>query len=171
MWGHDNKSRQADVVAAFENQDDADEAVLQLRLAGFRDRQIGYTGQLPNGRTMDLLERGHGGAGAVLGGIVGAALGIALVPALTWLLTPSGGPLDSFGLSVTSAVFGALFVGSIGVWIGMSLPRRGVVAPTGHLGDGPFVLAVAAGAERDRAWTILHHHGHDLSSGAAPSAA
>ena len=162
MWGHHNRSHRADVVVAFENQDDADDAVLQLRLAGFRDTQIGYAGRLRSGRMLDLLERDRSFAGSVLGGIIGAALGIAITPALARLLSPSGGPYDLFGLGVTTAVSAALFVGFIGGWIGMSLHRGGTEVPATDPTDGPFILAVAAGEARPRAWEILHHHGHDL---------
>ena len=170
MWAHDNTLRHADVVAAFDNQDDADEALLQLRLAGFRDTQIGYTGRLANGHTTDLMERDHSIAEAVFGGIAGTALGAALAPTMAWLMAPPTGPSDLFNLSITCAVFGALFVSFVGGWIGMSLHRRGVDAPATTFADGPFILAVSAGNARDRAWTILHEHGHDLSSGAVAQA-
>ena len=62
MRAHDNRLHSADVVAAFENQDDADEALLQLRLAGFRDDQIGYFAQHP---TRGLLEMGLDSLAAV----------------------------------------------------------------------------------------------------------
>ncbi len=165
MWAHDNKSPTADVIAAFDNQDDADEALLQLRLAGFRDKQIGYTGRLANGHTTDLMERDHSFAGATLGGIVGAALGVAIAPGLARLMSPPTGPSDLFYLEITCAVFGALFISFVGGWIGMSMHRRGVDAPAPAPGDGPFVLAVNSGNARDRAWSILHQHGHDLASG------
>jgi len=155
------------VVVAFNNQDDADEAVLQLRLAGFRDTQIGFTGRLPNGRGVDLLERDHSFAGAVLGSIIGAALGVALTPALAWLLAPATGAHDTFGLGVTSAVCGAMFGGFVGGWIGMGMHRRGVEAPVPGAADGPFILAVSAGDARNQAWEIMHRHGHDLPSNPA----
>ena len=37
-----SRSRDANVVATFDSQYDADEAILELRLAGFRDNRIGY---------------------------------------------------------------------------------------------------------------------------------
>ncbi|HEY1187232.1 MAG TPA: hypothetical protein VGE74_06210 [Gemmata sp.] len=147
---------------AFDNQDDADTAVLQLRLAGFRDSQIGYAGRLRGGRMLDLLERDRSFGGAVLGSIVGAALGVALTPALAWLLAPATGAHDLFGLGVTSAVSGAMFLGFLGGWIGMSLHRNGVDVPATGPADGPFILAVAAGDAHNRAWEILHRRGHDL---------
>ncbi len=158
------------MIATFENQDDADDAVYRLRLAGFRDRQIGYTGRLPNGHTTDLLERDRSFGGAVVGGLVGCVLGVGLVPALVWLMTPPSGASDLFGLAVTCGVFGALFLSFLGGWIGMGIPRRGVIAPATGSTD-PFVIAVTAGAAHDRATEIVHEFGgHDLPV-ASPSAA
>ncbi|MDY3560923.1 hypothetical protein R5W23_002172 [Gemmata sp. JC673] len=169
MWGHNSTSCRADVVAAFDNQGDADEALLRLRLAGFRDKQIGYTGRLHNGHTTDMLERSHTFAGAVLGSIIGAAIGVALTPLLNRVLSPLNGPHDLFGLGVTAGVCGAMLVGFFGGWIGMSMHRRGTEAPATDREDGPFVMAVSAGDARPRAWEILHQHGHDLHSAQIPA--
>lgn len=158
------QDERADVVAAFDNQDDADEALLQLRLAGFRDKQIGYSGRLLNGQTMDLLERDRSFGGALMGTVIGAALGVAMTPMLARMLSFGDGPNEMFGLGVTAAVCGAMFLGFMGGWIGMGMHRRGVEAPVTDREDGPFVLAVSAGAGRARAWEILHRHGHDLHS-------
>jgi hypothetical protein len=167
MWTRDTK---ANVVAVFENQDDADEAVLRLRLAGFRDRQIGYFGSHLDGTAEDLLERDHWFAGAVLGGVVGAALGVAAAPALAWLMAVSTGPHDLFGLSITCAVVGGLFVSFVGGWIGMSVSRRKVNVPATSTAAGSFVLAVSAGEARERALAIIHGSGgHEtLPSAGAP---
>ncbi len=163
MRAHNNK---ADVVAVFENQDDADEAVLQLRLSGFRDRQIGYYGAHLDGTTEDLLEHDRWFGGAVLGGIVGAALGAVAAPALAWLMAAPTGPHDLFGLAITSAVVGALFLSFVGGWIGMSVTRRSVDLPENSTADGAFVLALMAGAARDRAWAIIRRFGgHEPHSG------
>ena len=48
MSSHDRKFRAADVVAAFDSQDDADEAVLELREIGVRDDHIGYFSYTPD---------------------------------------------------------------------------------------------------------------------------
>ncbi len=162
MWAHDSRSHAADVVVTFENQDDADDAVYLLRLTGFRDRQIGYTGRLLNGHVVDLLERDRSFGGAALGGLAGAALGVGLAPVLAWLMAPPSGVYDLFGLAVTCGVFGALFLSFLGGCIGMSVPRSGMVAPATGSTD-PFVIAVAAGTAHDRAAEIVHEFGgHDL---------
>ncbi|QJW96957.1 hypothetical protein [Frigoriglobus tundricola] len=163
MRAHNNK---ADVVAVFENQDDADEAVLQLRLSGFRDRQIGYYGRHLDGTAEDLLEHDRWFGGAVVGGVIGAALGAVAAPALAWLMAAPTGPHDLFGLAITSAVVGALFLSFIGGWMGMSVARRSVALPESGAADGAFVLALMAGAARDRAWGIIRRFGgHEPHAG------
>ncbi|CAM9695259.1 unnamed protein product [Phaeothamnion confervicola] len=163
----------ADVVAVFENQGDADEAILQLRLSGFRDRQIGYYGRHLDGTAEDLLEHDRWFAGAAVGGLVGAVLGAVAAPALAWLMAASTGPHDLFGLAITAAVVGALFLSFIGGWIGMGVARRSVDLPESRTVNGAFVLALMAGAARDRAWGIIRRFGgHEPApETAAPHAA
>ena len=163
MQAHNNNK--ADVVAVFENQDDADEAVLQLRLSGLRDRQIGYYGWHLNGTAEDLLDHDRWFGGAVVGGIIGAALGAVAAPALAWLMAAPTGPHDLFGLAITSGVTGLLFLSFVGGWIGMRVARRSVDLPENSAADGSFVLALMAGAARDRAWSIIRQFGgHELHS-------
>src|SRR5215510_7355321 len=54
---HNSKLESANVVAAFDNQWDADEAVLGLRLAGFRDDQFGYLARNIRGVVTDYVGR------------------------------------------------------------------------------------------------------------------
>jgi hypothetical protein len=164
-----NKSRlhQADVIAVFESQDDADEAVLQLRLRGFRDSQIGYFAQHPTRGFTDLLDHHYGFVGAIIGSIAGAALGVGMARLMDQWWEMRTGASDFFGLALTMATFVALFVGFIGWGIGVGVTQRAVDAPAVDPSVGPFVLAVAAGAERDRAWSIMREYGgHELPPGA-----
>jgi hypothetical protein len=169
MKATDNHSRDANVVATFDTQWDADEAVLELRLAGFRDDQIGYFTHSPDGELADLLERNYWMAGAALGGIAGAALGV-------WLarVIPDGESqylrgIDSLGLLITCAIFGMLFVGFVGGMIGEAILRRTIIAPDVARTDGPLMVAVQAGAEHERAANALRHRGGQVMvSGEVP---
>jgi len=147
---------QANVAAGFDNQDDADEALLRLRIAGFRDGRIGYYYPAARGRMTDLLARHHHFAGAVIGAIVGAVLGawgallLARWDALDW-------GVDPIGLATTCGVFGALFLGTVGGMIELRTGVAGTFTP-----DGPtpsFVLAVDAGDRADQARSILREYG------------
>lgn len=159
-----SRSRDANVVATFDSQYDADEAILELRLAGFRDNRIGYFTHAPDGTLTDLLERNHWLTGAALGAIAGAAIGVGVSR-----IAPALG-LDPLGLLITCAVFGMLFIGTIGGLVGEAIPRRRVAAP--HIGptDGPLVVAVNAGADNAQAAEVLRHReGHVTVGGSAPA--
>jgi hypothetical protein len=166
MRAHDGKLHSANVIAVFDNQEDADEAVLQLRLSGFRDRQIGYFSQHPTRGLTDLLEHDREFAGSVIGGIAGAALGVGMAWAINrWFAIGVDAP-DIFGLSITLGTFMALFVGFIGWCIGAGVERRAVDAPAVDATVGPFVVAVSAGDATDLAWHAIHHHGgHEVPPG------
>jgi hypothetical protein len=159
-----NRGRTANVVAVFDNQLDSDEALLRLRLAGFRDDRIGYFSHDPNGQVVDLLSRNFWLTGAAVGGVVGAALGV-LAARLVWgWSTPDFGGLDWMGLTTTCAVFGALFAGLVGGLVGLAMSRRLVIPP--ELGEtaGPLVLAVSAGDDRERAAALLRQQGGLVST-------
>jgi hypothetical protein len=155
MW--DRTTRAANVVAVFDTQWDSDEAVLELRLAGFRDGQINYYSRTPSGWTTDLLDRGYWLAGAAIGGVIGAIAGLWL----TRMLDPIE-HLDSLGLAITCVSFGVLFLGSIGGLIGLGIHRCAVIEPALAADAGPMVIAVDAGAKREQAVAAIRHHGGHL---------
>jgi hypothetical protein len=176
MHAHDSRVHSADVVAVFENQDDADEALLQLRLSGFRDDHIGYFSWHPTVGLTDLLERHHGFSGSVLGGILGGFLGVGMAMVLNDWYAALTGAHDFLGLAITCSVFMALFIGFMGWWIGASFAARGVEMPILDPAIGPFIMAVSTGdmhddpnasSARARAWEVLHRNGgHELSPNA-----
>jgi|GEM_PF-7049300 len=176
MQPHDSRLHNADVAAVFENQDDADEALLQLRLSGFRDDHIGYFAWHPTAGLTNLLDRDHGAAGSILGGILGAFLGVGLAYLLNTRYAEVTGAHDFLGLAITCATFASLFIGFLGWWVGASIAARGVEAPAIDPAVGPFIMMVSIGnihdkpdaqEAHDRAWAVLHRNGgHELPPGA-----
>jgi hypothetical protein len=153
----------ADVVATFENQNDADEAVLQLRLAGVGDNHIGYFTQNPRRGLIDLIAHDRRFSGSVLGGIVGTVLGVLAARLVNGQAVAFDSVSDPFGLAVTLGTSGALFFGFVGWWLGTGVSRRSVEMPAVNTHIGAFILAVSAGALRDRAWALVRRHGgHEL---------
>jgi hypothetical protein len=152
----------ANVVAAFESQDDADEALLELRLTGVPDRNIGYYYPGAGNRMNDLLAQYHRFAAAVIWGIAGAVIG--------WIVgvfldrAQSGVPLDPVGLGSTLAVCGALFLGTAGAMVGLWSDSPGdSVRVSGEAIHEPFVMAVDAGDAREEVRSILHRRGgHEI---------
>jgi hypothetical protein len=167
MRAHEDKLYNADVVAMFENQDDADEAVLQLRLLGLSDDHIGFYTQHPVRGLTDLIAHDRRFSGSVVGGIVGTGLGVWAAQLLNgWSLTVDA-LSDFFGAAVTLGTCGALFVGFLGWWIGTGITCQSVRAPAVDPHVGAFILAVSAGDLHDRAWSVIRQHGgHELPAGA-----
>jgi hypothetical protein len=162
MRAHQTTAEPADVVAAFDSQDDADEAVLRLRISGVPDDRIGYFSRTEGGGVAEAPDRTRWMGGATLGALAGAALGVGLAWLLYTRSALSGVP-DLFGLMATCAVFAALFGGFAGGSIGSGILRRGVAAPAHTGGTEPFVLAVAAGPAREQARAVLHDcGGHEV---------
>jgi hypothetical protein len=166
MHTHRENSHNADVIAVFDNQDDVDEAILQLRLNGFKDRDIGCFVMHPTAGVIDLTDRSYAGMGVVLGTIVGAALGLGWALYLNGWSIASHDVNDFFGLIATCVTCAALTAASIGWWIGVEVHRTGVVAPRVDPRAGAYVLAVHTGAP-ERAWALIHDKGgHELPPGA-----
>jgi hypothetical protein len=167
MSAHEDKLYGADVVAMFENQDDADEAVLQLRLLGLSDDHIGYFAQHPVNGWMDLIDHDRGFVGSIIGGFLGTAVGVWLAQLLNGWSAVSDALIDPFGLSVTLGTCLALFGGFLGWWIGTGIQHRSVSAPAIDPAVGAFIVAVSAGALHDRAWSVIREHGgHEVPPGA-----
>jgi hypothetical protein len=169
----DTRSRDANVVATFDSQFDADEAILELRLAGFRDSQIGYFTHSPNGELTDLLERNYWIAGAGLGAIAGAALGVWLARAIPGWQREYLSGIDTLGMLITCLTFGMLFLGTIGGLIGEAILRRtAITAPDIGRTDGPLIVAVRSGEEHDKAAELLRRRGgHVMVAGTGPATA
>ena len=153
-----DKLERANVVAGFNNQDDAEEALLALRLSGFKDKRIGYFYPAGPGRMADLLARYHRFAATILWGGAGLAAGWGVGLLLERWFTQGLGP-DPVGLAETCAIFGLLFFGTAGGMMGLWVVSPGTYARTSGGPTPPFLMAIDARDGRDRAWVILRRHG------------
>jgi hypothetical protein len=159
MWHQKSKLDRANVISAFENQDEAEEAILALRMDGYRDRQIGYYFSDGHGEMEDQLARYHRFAGAVVGSFIGAVIGWAFARSVFFL----GNDLDQFGLAIISAITGASLFGTLGGFSGLWLkpPQDEASVPNGFA--EPYVITVEAGDSWQRAWSMIRQHGgHEL---------
>jgi len=155
MLHHSSKLDRANVVAGFNSQDDSDEAMLALRMAGFRDNRIGYYCATGKGQMMDRLAGYHRFAASAVGTIIGVGAGLLLA---RWCY-PAMHNLDPVGLMQASTVCGALFLGMAGGLMGMWSSRTEPWTPIQQMVPESYLLAVDAGDERNKAWTIIHQHG------------
>lgn len=161
MWDHNTKLDRANVVAGFNSQDDSEEAVLGLRLAGFSDNRIGYYYPTGKGQMTDSLANHHRFMASVVGCVIGVIVG--LVFARWGYLAPENP--DPVGLILASTVCGALFFGMVGGMMSGWSARLGSRDTVLSEVSEPFVLTVDAGGNRNEAWEIIHMHGgHDLAT-------
>jgi hypothetical protein len=161
MWRQVSKLERANVVAAFETNDDAEEAILALRMMGYRDGQIGYFSANGEGEMDDQLARYHRFAGAVAGSIIGAIVGWVCA---RWALVLGQG-LDQFGLAMSATVTGAFFFGMLGGMMGLWFkpPKDEASVPTGFA--EPYVITVDAGDRWEGAWSVIRQRGgHELET-------
>lgn len=152
-----NKFAEATVMAGFNSQFEAEDALLGLRMAGFRDNQIGYYCLTRDGDMVDYLANYHRVAAAIIWGLVGVAGGLVFA----WLVYAGGSGLyqDLGGLCLTSGTIGALLMGMLGGYAGLNRPAAGTYIT---LPDGlaePYVLAVDAPQPQPWMWDILLKHG------------
>lgn len=163
MTRNDSKLGRATVVAGFETQGAADEALLELRALGLGDDRVGYFTPGRGGRMTDHLT-GHRFLAALVWGVVG---GVAGAGAVLLLARVGGANPDPGGLAATAGVCGALFLGLAGGLWGTGGGPDGALST-----DAPFVLAVDAGAAGGRVRDVLARRGgHELRPHAGPGVA
>jgi len=159
---HNTKLEAANVVAAFDTQDEADEAVLRLRLAGFRDDEFGYLARNLRGVVTDYVGRTYILAGTVLGILAGAVLGLwAARGVMDGSATPIGPAFipGEAGVYVTNIACGAFLTAIVGAMCGWGVWRGEAAHIGSEVDTGGYVLAVNAGDRKDLAWAVIRRHG------------
>jgi hypothetical protein len=149
----------ANVIAGFDNQWDAEEAVLGLRMSGISDDHIGYYSQDMNGKVTDLLGRSHRPLAMIIGGVLGAVLGVIYGQLVDRSWFDPGQSPNTINVMVVCAVFGCLFLGTAGGMIGLWNERPLPANLSGACRTEAIVLAVNAGDRRDEVWSIIRRHG------------
>ena len=152
------------VTGVFKSQDQADDAVKQLRSLGIPDKRIGIVrpGNAPERLeagvpVSDTEEPGMGRAmGAAVGGAMGAAGGATAGLAVASLIVPGIGPLLAFGmvgaalLGVVGAAAGSAVGDQIEEGLGEGIPHEDVYLYEDALRHGHTVL-IAYADEGDQA--------------------
>jgi hypothetical protein len=159
MWNHMSKWDHANIIAGFANQNDSEDALLRLRMAGFNDDRIGYYYPSGKGQMRDHLAHDHRLAATIIGGIIGVGVGLLFCR----LEAFRGLHLDPNGLFQTAVICGSLLLGTAGGLMGIWSSRRGAAAPIQTDTSDTFVIAVDAGPSREQVSTIFHNFGgHEL---------
>ena len=158
------------VVGMFTNRPDAEQAIRELKAAGFSEDRIGVALQ-DRDEQRDLMETtgseaAEGAAtGAVSGGVVGGVIGL-----LGSLLIPGVGPIVVGGVlasTLTGAGIGAATGGIIGALVGMGVPESDARHFDEGLRSGRTLVAVKADERTGEALAILDRHGTDFGPSGA----
>jgi len=167
------------VVALFEERSEAEDAIHDLKNAGFTNEQIGVAtqgrieaGEARNeGSAVDdeadrIVEDTASGlaegaaAGALTGGVIGGLVGL-----VSSLLIPGLGPLLVGGVLASALMgmgVGAATGGLIGALVGMGVPEEDARYFDAGLREGRTMLTVSGTAGAPEAVAILQRHGADL---------
>lgn len=163
------------VVALFESQADAEQAIQDLKQAGFPGDGIGVVLRDPAyGRGPGSPASGApvpaeaASAGALGGGILGGAVG--LLAGVGAVALPGVGPVIAGGALVTSltaAGLGAAAGGMLGALTGLGIPGASARYFEEGVRRGAVLVIVDAGGRREAARDVLRFSRGDLGAGAA----
>jgi hypothetical protein len=161
---------QTAAIGIFSDPRRAQDAVLALKRAGFRDDQIGVlspnaTEDAPGGGT-------HAVEGAAVGVAAGAGVGALWALGIAAGVLPGIGPVIAGGLLASvlaSAAGGAAIAGVVGALVGLGIPEEEAGYYEGELGAGRTLVAVQAEGRATEAWSILRgHSAYNREHAAAP---
>jgi hypothetical protein len=151
------------VVGVFYTRSEAEQAIRDLRTAGFPDDKIGMVARDSAGRMVSekggesMVEEGAA-AGAVIGAGAGALVGLAVVSGTI----PVVGPvlaLGTLGTVLLNAAGGAAILGLVGALIGLGIPEDEAKYYEGEVHGGRFLITADAGNRQAEAWDILYRAG------------
>lgn len=153
------------VVGLFSERRHAEQAIRDLKAAGFTEEQIGVAMQNRNDQQSLMEDTGSQAAegaakGAVSGGIVGGLIGL-----LGSLLIPGVGPIVVGGVlasTLTGAGIGAATGGLIGALMGLGVPEEDAQHFDQGIRSGGILVTVNAGTRVQEAIAILRSHEADL---------
>jgi len=153
------------VVGLFTDRSDAENAIRQLRDAGFTEQQIGVAMRDRDEQRQLMEDTGTTAAegaavGAVSGGVLGGLLGL-----LGSLLIPGVGPIVAGGVLATTlagAGIGAAAGGIIGALMGLGVPEADAEHFDRGFRSGGILVTVDGSDRIPEAVAILQHNHADL---------
>jgi len=167
----ESRARPGTVVGLFTDQPRAEQAIRDLKDAGFSDSQIGILMKDRDEQRRMAEETGSkagegAAAGAIGGGLVGGVLG--LLAGVGALAIPGVGPLIAGGAlasTLAGAGIGAAAGGLIGALVGMGIPEEEARYYAEGVREGGILVTVNAGNRAAEAREILRAAGADFGRG------
>ena len=152
-------------VGVFSTRAAADQAVAELRRAGYRDDQIGLVAKDSGGKTVRRdgagAEEANAGEGAAIGAAAGAVGGAAVGAGILAGVIPVVGPvlaIGTLGTILLNAAGGAALAGIAGALVGWGIPEEDARYYEGEVTAGRYLVTVECG-QGDDARDLLARHG------------
>lgn len=175
------QQRRSTVVGVFEDPRQAQQAIIELRRAGFREDEIGLvTPSTGHDRSDEAVETPadesgrHVETGAVTGAVAGAGAGALWALGIVAGVLPPLGPVVAGGIlaSILASAAGTAVAGGIvGALIGLGVPEEEAHYYEGEFKSGRTIVTVQTAAHADEARSILQRFGaYDRSSASAAGA-
>jgi hypothetical protein len=151
------------VVGVFYTRDEAEQAIRELRVAGFADDRIGMVARDADGRVTtekggETLAEEGAAAGAVVGAGAGVLVGLGVISGTIPVLGPVMA-LGTLGTILLNAAGGAAILGLVGALVGLGIPEDEAQYYEGEVHGGRFLVTVEADNRENEAWAILHRTG------------
>lgn len=150
------------VVGVFYTRSEAEQAIHELRNAGFAEDSVGMISRDSSGRMVkedgDTLAGEGAAAGAVVGAGAGALAGLGMIAGTIPVIGPVIA-LGTLGAVLVSAAGGAAILGLVGALIGLGIPEDEARYYESEVHGGRFLITVDAPGREAEAWSILHRAG------------
>jgi uncharacterized protein (TIGR02271 family) len=158
------KKKHISVIGVFESRHRAEQAMTDLRNAGFSEDQIGMVARDQSGKVVKSKgsEETYADEGAVTGLVAGAGAGALVGAGILAGVIPVIGPvlaLGTLGTILVNAAGGAAIAGLAGALIGWGIPEEEAEYYEGEVKAGRFLVTVDAEGREAEARSILHRHG------------
>jgi len=149
------------VIGVFESKARADQAVADLRAAGFAEDKIGMVHRDADGKTVKsgAADETYAEEGAVAGAVAGAAGGALVGAGILAGVIPVIGPvlaLGTLGTVLVNAAGGAALIGLTGALVGWGIPEEDAEFYEKEVQSGRYLVTVDANGRALEARDILH---------------
>ena len=150
------------VVGVFYTRSEAEDAIRDLRTAGFSDDRIGMVARNADGHMVnekgDTLAEEGAAAGAVVGAGAGALVRLGILAGTIPVIGPVLA-IGTLGTLLLNAAGGAAILGVVGALVGLGIPEDEARYYEGEVHGGRFLVTVDADNRTSEAWSILHRSG------------
>jgi hypothetical protein len=157
------RGKQDVVIGVFYTRAEAEEAIRDLRTAGFADDRIGMIARDADGNMVtekggETLAEEGAAAGAVVGAGAGALIGLGVLAGTIPVIGPVLA-IGTLGTILLNAAGGAAILGLVGALVGLGIPEDEAKYYEGEVHGGRFLVTVDATNRETEAWSILHRSG------------